>query len=118
MAQSSKEVLRFLKENLAKLDALTLMFPDGLTQISTELKDVVSAITASQSEIQEINIGLKVLQLDSQCTCIGHTRFGNFCLTDAQGELMMTLPEGSQRWNHPRGIKMSSQHGFQAPANG
>jgi hypothetical protein len=71
MAQSSKEVLHSLKENLTKLDELAVMFPSGMKDISAELNNVVSAITASQTEIHEINAGIKVLQLDSQCkyTC-------------------------------------------------
>ena len=85
MAQSSKELMLSLQEILVKLDKLALMFPDGMKQISAELKDVVSAITTSQTEIQEISVTIKGLQLDSQCKCTGHIVLGSLCLTNAQG---------------------------------
>jgi hypothetical protein len=67
MAQSSKDVLSTLKENQTKVDGLAAMFPDRMKQLSMKLKDVVSAVTTSQSEVHEILSGVKALQLDSQC---------------------------------------------------
>lgn len=73
MSQSSKEVLRTLKENMTKLDDLAMMFPTGMKDISAELKGVISTITASQSEIHEMHIGLNALHLDTQCKRMSYT---------------------------------------------
>ena len=121
MAQSSKEVLCFLGETLTGLDKLAVMFPEGMKHISAELKqlkDVTSAITISQTEIHEINDRIKALQLDSQCKHTSHMIPRTLCLTDAQGKPTMTFPSGSQHSSHQRGIRISLQHGFEAPANG
>lgn len=77
MAQSFKDLLHSLKENQSKLDALAVMFPDGIKLLSEELKDVVSAITASEAEIHEINIGVKTLQLETQCKRAKYTVLGS-----------------------------------------
>jgi hypothetical protein len=80
MAQSSKQVLRSLEETVTQLDDLALKFPAGMKDISAELKGVVSAITASQTEIHEISIGVKALQLDAQCKPTNYTVLGILCL--------------------------------------
>lgn len=70
MSQSSKELLHALKGKQSQVDAVAVMLstiPDEIKHLSEELKDVVSAITTSEAEIHEINIGVKALQLEAQC---------------------------------------------------
>jgi peptidoglycan hydrolase CwlO-like protein len=70
MSQSSNDLLHALKDKQKQLDAVTAMLsviPDEIKCLSEELNDVFSAITTSEAEIHEINVGIQALQLEAKC---------------------------------------------------